>query len=293
MNISEIFGYLITQIPEFNGGENGISFAEFKRAYEYARSKCQSSPDHLELLNKLIFSKISGRTRRLIASRVIVDADELFSALEGAYDLDKSFENLIWDLFTVHDKEGTAKSLYNKIVPLRDSICSTAVQMSDKPDAQKALAEAFERIATTTYLRKLPQNIRTILMAKKFVNLDKIFEEAKQQEKMLKLCESDNKSNRISSSYYKDSKLKPPFVKTKIKNEPVDVKPSTSQIKDEKPIICKHCGKIGHTRDQCYKLKQKSVRLVEQNSESDSENENTQTKDLNLFADSSEGTESD
>lgn len=296
-----MFKILIDQIPEFDGGENGVPLERFQKHYKFAAESVADSPVQKGLLEKIVFTKLKGRALKMITNRVIYEADDLFEFLKNTYESEKSFEHLVWDLYMVNNKDASAKSLFNVMAPIRDSICSDITKSATKREVIEALANAFEKIAISAYLRKLPSEIGNVLSNRTFDTLENIFKAAKEQEKVRRMREIDsyryNKHNKYDHVSTHNQKVR---FKNKIekRDSSIDVKPSTSNpSNDKKTLVCKHCGKLGHTKERCFKLT-RPIKTVENvnpsDDESSIEDETEERSNLNTFADSqSDGTESD
>lgn len=266
---------LTDQIPEFDGGENGISLNFFLEAVEFARSNAKTL--EIPYIERIALCKLKGKASRLIHSRRLTDWAEIAILLTHNFEIDKSSEQLMRELFEIQLRENSPKTVYNKIAPLRDQIMLKLTVLAKTKDAKIVISDIVEGMAKASFRKNLNHDIEVAICSQKFKTLEEIYNSAKEIERQFKFknpeIKRDKPKHNFHSNKYKNSQPKPSS------SENTNQK-TTNSTQD----VCKFCKKTGHNYDNCYtrinkdKVKHKT-KAVDTKDDPDSDTDVSSTSD--------------
>lgn len=229
---------LMSTIPEYDG--YNMPLTKFRK---YCTLAMNTAPEDMApLIFSLITQKLKGKAERCIAHRYVESLEDLFEILSQNFESDNTISVLLSQLLQI--KGNDCKDLGNKIASIRDKLI---IAVSN--ERIKSPAALIEKFAMIKFIDNLPSEVNIITKAKNPPNLDKAIEIATEEERYRRI-------HNASSLKSRSMKSKPKYENSyKDKNEKHNI---TSQASTSH-VICDFCKRPGHTRDNCYRRKNKSM----------------------------------
>lgn len=229
---------LMSTIPEYDG--YNMPLTKFRK---YCTLVMNTAPDDMaSIIFSLIMQKLKGKAEKCIAHRYVESMEDLFDILSQNFESDNTISVLLSQLLQI--KGNDCKELGNKIASIRDKLIIAVT--NEKIKSPAALIEKFTMIK---YIDNLPPEVNIITKAKNPTNLDRAIEIATEEERYRRIHNANS--------------LKPRSVKMKPKYENYNYKDknekhsSNAGESSKSSVTCDYCKRPGHTRDNCYRRKNK------------------------------------
>lgn len=236
---------LMSTIPEYDG--YNMPLTKFRK---YCILAMNTAPDDMaSIIFSLIMQKLKGKAGKCVAHRYVETMEDLFDILSQNFESDNTISVLLSQL--LQTKGNDCKELGNKIASLRDKLIIAVTN-----EKIKSPAALIEKLAMIKYIDNLPSEVNIITKAKNPTNLDRAIEIATEEERYRRIH---------SASSFKSRNIKPKPKHEDNSSTDKREKHSSSVGESSKPsVTCDYCKRSGHTRDNCYRKKNKSTEREKQ-----------------------------
>jgi len=258
-------------VSEFDGTSRH-KLKEFMHASTYAVNNIDPANEE-SLVQAILCTKLKGKALQDFETRDIQTFEELKQQLEACYQTKQSVTHLQIEFNSLKQRPSeTAHAFGQRVDLLAMKLYASMIESKEHtPVFKNAIQQTIKDQALINFQIDLREELQILVRAQRYTTLQEAVTGATAEEKLLRPAKSQYSSRtRPESSYSRSDRNSTKCFKCgKSGHHGRDCRSSKSALpKPEKPRVnvinkfCSACRKGGHSRDECWKKKERSENKI-------------------------------